>query len=84
MAFRRQYGPRLRMMGGFDKHVIPQGEAAIRAALEPLRPVVEEGGFIPMPDHRIPPDCALEQFRTYVRVFKEVFHITPSAPENRP
>lgn len=72
-AMRRTHGSRLRMMGGIDKHVIPLGEAAIRAHLEPLRATVAAGGFIPMPDHRIPPDCSLEQFRTYVRVFRDVF-----------
>jgi uroporphyrinogen decarboxylase len=73
VELRRRFGRRLRMLGGVNKHVIPKGEAAVRAELEPLRPVVEEGGFIPIPDHRIPPDCSLENFRTYVRVFKEVF-----------
>ena len=72
-ALRRRYGRRLRMMGGVDKHVIPRGATAIRAELERLVEPVREGGFIPMPDHRIPPDCSLEQFRTYVNVFKEVF-----------
>ncbi|HOX05654.1 MAG TPA: uroporphyrinogen decarboxylase family protein [Planctomycetota bacterium] len=72
-AFRRKYGRRVRMLGGVDKHVIPRGEAAIRAELDPLRGLVAEGGYIPIPDHRIPPDCSLEQFRTYVGVFKEVF-----------
>jgi uroporphyrinogen decarboxylase len=73
VELRRRYGKRLRMLGGVDKHVIPRGEAAIRAELEPLRPVVEEGGYLPIPDHRIPPDCSLEQFQTYVRVFQDVF-----------
>lgn len=72
VQLRRQYGKQLRMMGGVDKHVIPQGEAAIRRHLEPLRALVAEGGYIPLPDHRIPPHCSLEQFRTYVRVFREV------------
>jgi hypothetical protein len=70
---RRRFGRRLRMMGGVDKHVIPRGEKAIREHLAALAPVVEDGGFIPLPDHRIPPDCSLDQFRTYVSVFKEVF-----------
>jgi uroporphyrinogen decarboxylase len=73
VALRARHGKRLRMMGGVDKHVIPRGEAAIRAELEPLKPLVAEGGFIPLPDHRIPPDCSLEQFRTYLRVFRETF-----------
>ena len=73
VEFREKYGKRLRMIGGIDKHVIPRGEAAIRAELEPLKSLVAEGGFLPMPDHRIPPDCSLEQFRTYLKVYKEVF-----------
>jgi uroporphyrinogen decarboxylase len=73
VTLRRQHGKGLRMMGGVDKHIISQGEAAIRAHLERLRPVVEEGGFIPLPDHRIPPSCSLDQFREYVRVFRDVF-----------
>lgn len=72
-ALRRRYGQRLRMIGGIDKHVITRGEAAIRQALEPLRPLAQEGGFLPMPDHRIPPDCSLAQFQAYLRVFQEVF-----------
>lgn len=71
-AFRKRFGRNLRLMGGIDKHVITQGEAAIRAHLEPLRPLMAEGGFLPLPDHRIPPDVSLEQLRTYVRVFKEM------------
>ena len=70
---RRRYGRNLRMFGGVNKHVIPQGEGSIRAHLEHLKPVVRDGGYIPIPDHRIPPDCSLEQYRTYVRVFKEVY-----------
>lgn len=75
VALRRRFGKRLRMMGGVDKHVIPRGEAAIRAHLEPLTLLVREGGYIPLPDHRIPPDCSLEQFITYVRVFRDVFGV---------
>ncbi len=73
VEFRRRFGRRCRMMGGVNKLTIPKGERAIRAELDALRPVVEEGGYLPIPDHRIPPDCSLEQFRTYVRVFKETF-----------
>jgi hypothetical protein len=73
VAIRRRFGCDLRMLGGVDKHVIPLGESAIREHLLRLRPVVADGGFIPIPDHRIPPSCSLKQFRTYVQVFKEAF-----------
>jgi uroporphyrinogen decarboxylase len=71
---RQQYGRRLRMMGGVNKHLIPLGAPAIRAHLQQLKLVTDEGGYIPLPDHRIPPDCSLEQFREYIRVFQEVFN----------
>lgn len=73
-AFRRRFGRGLRLMGGVDKRVLNQGEDAVRAHLEALRPLALEGGFIPLPDHRIPPEVSLTQLRTYVRVFQEVFN----------
>lgn len=73
VVMREQYGRDLRMIGGIDKHVIRQGEAAIREELKPLQPLAAAGGYLPMPDHRIPPDCSLEQFRTYLRVYQEMF-----------
>jgi uroporphyrinogen decarboxylase len=73
IAFRHEYGRDMRMIGGVDKHVIPKGEAAIREHLAPLVDLAAEGGYVPLPDHRIPPHCSLEQFRVYVRIFKEMF-----------
>ncbi|NBC29113.1 MAG: hypothetical protein GVY29_03875 [Spirochaetes bacterium] len=73
VEIRREHGQTARMMGGVDKHVIPQGPAAIRDELSRLVPLVEEGGYVPLPDHRIPPDTSLQQFRAYVEVFREVF-----------
>jgi len=72
VELRQRFGKQLRMMGGVDKHVITQGEDAVRAHLQRLVPLVREGGYIPLPDHRIPPDCSLQQFRDYVRIFREV------------
>ncbi|MEI7634494.1 MAG: uroporphyrinogen decarboxylase family protein [bacterium] len=78
VELRRRWGKQLRIMGGVDKLVIPRGERALREHLEPMRATVAEGGFIPLPDHRLPPDVSLDQFRDYIRVFKEVFW--PLAP----
>jgi hypothetical protein len=61
------------MMGGFDKHLIRQGKTAVRKELTRLLPLVEDGGFIPIPDHRIPPDVTIPQFRDYVEVFESIF-----------
>jgi uroporphyrinogen decarboxylase len=74
VALRGRYGKRLRMMGGLDnKNLIPGPADAVRAELERLKPVVDEGGFIPLPDHRLPPHCTMDAFRRYVDIFREVF-----------
>jgi hypothetical protein len=75
MNLRQQFGSGLKMLGGVDKHVIPKGEAAIREHLLSLKPAVDQGGYLPIPDHRIPPECSLEDFQTYLRVYQEVFRI---------
>lgn len=74
-ALRKKFGARTCIMGGVDKRLIPGPEAVLRAHLLSLRDEVEKGGFLPMPDHRIPPDVSLEQMRRYIRVFREVFGI---------
>jgi uroporphyrinogen-III decarboxylase len=63
--------PRLIMMGGFDKMVMSQGEASIRAEFERLLPVMRLGGFIPSVDHQTPPGVSLENYRVYIRLFRE-------------
>ncbi|NQT93824.1 MAG: hypothetical protein HQ559_13780 [Lentisphaerae bacterium] len=73
VALRAKYGKRLRMMGAVNKHVLTKGEGAVRETLERLRGLVAEGGYIPFPDHALPPDCSLDQFKVYLRIFKEVF-----------
>ncbi len=74
MKLRKQYGRNLRMFGGVNKHVIGQDESSIRKELEHLKPLVDDGGFVPIPDHRIPPDISLDQMRNYVNIFNETFN----------
>ncbi|MDO8544759.1 MAG: uroporphyrinogen decarboxylase family protein [Opitutaceae bacterium] len=67
---RSQY-PRLRMIGHFNKLVMNQGEAAIRAEFERLVPLMKTGGFIPSVDHQTPPEVSLSQYRVYLRLLEE-------------
>lgn len=71
--YRRRFGRGLRMMGGVDKHVLARGDQAIRDELLKFRDLAAEGGYLPMPDHRIPPDVSLDAMRRYVGIFREVF-----------
>ncbi len=66
IELRRKYGRSLRLFGGVDKRELAKDRKAIDAHLDSLRPLIEEGGFIPTVDHTIPPDVSLENFRHYM------------------
>jgi uroporphyrinogen-III decarboxylase len=70
MALREMF-PKLRMVGHYDKMVMPHGEAAMRAEFERLLPLMGTGGFIPSVDHQTPPGVSLENYRTYLRLLHE-------------
>jgi len=63
--------PRFLMMGGYDKMVMPLGEAAMRAEFERLLPVMRSGGYIPSVDHQTPPGVSLDQYRVYLELLRE-------------
>lgn len=74
-VLRAAFGKRIRLWGGVDKHAVAAGRAAIDAELERLRPVVEEGGYIPGFDHRVPADIRLEDYKYYLDRKRAVFGV---------
>jgi uroporphyrinogen decarboxylase len=71
--WRKKYGKALRGVGGMNKTVFSRDRAAIDAEIERLRPLVELGGYIPCPDHRIAPDAEWDNVRYYCDKLHEVF-----------
>ena len=71
--YRGQYGKDLRMLGGVDKLVINKGEKAITEELKRVEKLAKSGGYIPIPDHRIPPDVSLAEIQKYCTIYKEIF-----------
>ena len=67
---REQY-PDFLMLGGYDKMVMSKGEAQMRAEFERILPVMKSGGYIASVDHQTPPEVTLENYKIYVRLFKE-------------
>jgi hypothetical protein len=66
VKIREQYGTRLAIEGGLDKHVLRDGEDAIVAELEyKIPPLVATGGCVLGLDHRIPNGTPLEAYRFY-------------------
>lgn len=70
MQLREQF-PKLRMIGHYNKMVMPQGEQAMRKEFERLVPLMRTGGFIPSVDHQTPPGVSLDQYRIYRRLLDE-------------
>lgn len=71
--WREQYGPSIKAVGGMDKRVFAQSREAIEAEIERLRPLIELGGFLPCPDHRIAPDAEWDLVRYYCDRMHAVF-----------
>ena len=62
----RRRSPGCRLSGGMDKRAIAAGPSGIDAELRRLRPLIEEGAFIPSLDHFVPPDISWDNFVYYV------------------
>jgi uroporphyrinogen-III decarboxylase len=73
VAYRKQYGRDLLMMGGFDKHILADSKQAIEAEIVRLLPLVEEGGYIGFCDHRVPPDVPLGHYLFYLETVRKVW-----------
>lgn len=65
-AMRKRYGRELRIIGGIDKLVLERSRAEIDAEIERRKPLMAEGGYIPLPDHLITPDTPLENMQYYL------------------
>lgn len=73
VRFRKQYGKQLLMMGGFNKHILALNQADIDQEIKRLTPLVEEGGFIPFCDHRVPPNVPLNNYVYYCDRARQVW-----------
>ena len=71
---RRKYGNHVCMMGGVNKHLIASDESKLREHLLSQKPETDRGGFLPIPDHRIPPEVSYHQMQRYIQIFNEVFN----------
>jgi len=73
IEYRRRFGRRLLMAGGFDKRLLARGPEAIEPEIERLKPLVDEGGYLPFCDHYVPPDVSLESFLFYIGKAREIW-----------
>ena len=56
-----------------DKRVFAADRAAVDAEIDRMKPLVELGGYIPCPDHRIPLEAEWDLVRHYCDRMKKNF-----------
>ncbi len=71
--WRERYGRELRGVGGMRKYTFALDYAAVDAEIERLKPLVELGGYIPCPDHRLAPDAKWENVQYYCDRMRQTF-----------
>ena len=72
--WRERYGSALLGVGGMDKRVFARGREAVDREIERLKPLVALGGYVPCPDHRIPPDANWDTVCYYCEKMRAAFH----------
>ena len=65
-GWRREFGRQLRLKGGIAKYPLTLGGMAIDDELERIKPIMDQGGYIPHLDHFVPPDVSFDNFRYYL------------------
>ena len=72
--WRDTYGKKILGIGGMNKTVFAQDYKAVDAEVERLRRLVDLGGYIPCPDHRIAPDAKWENVQYYCEQLRKVLN----------
>lgn len=72
LRLRAEFGGKVLLFGGVNKVALISGRDNIDRELERLHPLVEQGGYIPCVDHRVPPDVTFENYLYYLDRKKEM------------
>ncbi len=73
LELRREFGPRLRLIGGIDRDVLRLDKGGIKRELEEkVPPLLAEGGYIPLADGRIREDVPFENYLFYRRLLEQI------------
>jgi hypothetical protein len=65
-AWRKEFGKELLLRGAIGKEPLVRGGKAIDAELERIKPLLDQGGFIPHLDHLVPPDIPYSHYCDYL------------------
>ena len=69
--YRRKY-PRLGIAGGLDKRALARDKEAIDRELARAERMLQHGGYLPGPDHLVPPHVSWENYRYFIERLREL------------
>ncbi|MFO7821888.1 MAG: uroporphyrinogen decarboxylase family protein [Lentisphaeria bacterium] len=69
--FRQQFGRDMAFRGGVDKRAMAKGGKIIEGEIARLKPVIDDGGYIPSCDHGVPSDVSWPDYCHYVKLLAE-------------
>jgi hypothetical protein len=70
---RREFGPKLRLIGGIDLDALRRDKAAIRREVEEkVPPLLAGGGYVPLADGRVRADVPFENYVYYRKLLEKV------------
>ena len=71
-GLRQEFGRDLKLIGGIDLDALRNGPEAIRAAVEAVTPLTQDGGYIPLADGRVRADVPYENYVYYRELLKTI------------
>jgi len=72
---RKEFGRRLRFIGGIDLDALRYGKEAIRNEIESRVPeLIADGGYIPLADGRVRSDIPYDNYLFYRRLLEKIIH----------
>jgi len=72
-SLRKEFGRKLRLIGGIDLDALRKDKAAIQREIEEkVPPLIEEGGFIPLADGRVRADVPFENYVYYRQLLEKI------------
>ena len=72
-TMRKKFGKEVLGIGNVNKGVFAKDRKAVDAEVERIKRVVELGGFVPCPDHRIAEDAEWDLVKYYCEKMREAF-----------
>ncbi|MCL5283571.1 MAG: hypothetical protein M1330_02505 [Armatimonadetes bacterium] len=79
---RDKFGKDVILLGGVNKIALIAGREEIRKELNHLKPLADQGGYIPHVDHRVPPDVTYENYLYYLDYKRDLFGIPRPTAHN--